>query len=67
MIFLGESSDDDERGADWVVYHTGMSTGDAGSIKKLRLADLERHPEARWRPVANNRNFLGFYRLRILQ
>jgi len=67
MIFLGESSDDGERGADWVVYHTGTSTGDAGTIKKLRLADLDRHPEARWRPVVNNRNFLGFYRLRILQ
>jgi uncharacterized protein YfaT (DUF1175 family) len=27
---------------------------------------LDHHPDARWRPVEINRNFLGFYRLNIL-
>ncbi len=64
MIFLGHSQDKEN---DWVVYHTGASTEDKGSVRKLRLATLDQHPDARWRPVASNRNFLGFYRLKILQ
>ena len=73
MIYLGEThqvenEDSGEAGAgDWVVYHTGASTRDAGTVKKVRLAVLDQHPDRRWRPVADNRNFLGFYRLKILQ
>ena len=67
MIYLGEARVGSEGAADWVVYHTGASPTDAGEVRKARLADLERHPDRRWRPQANNRNFLGFYRLRILQ
>ena len=67
MIFLGRARVDNEGAADWVVYHTGSSPHDAGEVRKVRLAVLERHPDPRWRPVMGNRNFLGFYRLKILQ
>ena len=66
MVFLGRASFDDEGAADWVVYHTGSSPGDAGEVRKVRLSVLARHPDQRWRPVESNRNFLGFYRLKIL-
>lgn len=66
MIFLGKAHLADESAADWVVYHTGASPDDAGTIKKVRLSVLDQHPDPRWRPVENNKNFLGFYRLKIL-
>jgi uncharacterized protein YfaT (DUF1175 family) len=67
MIFLGEAREASEGAADWVVYHTGVSADDRGTIKKVRLAVLDEHPDRRWRPVETNRNFLGFYRLKILR
>ncbi|MFL6227482.1 MAG: DUF1175 family protein [Pyrinomonadaceae bacterium] len=67
MLFLGAARVDTEGANDWVVYHTGSSAADKGTVKKVRLAVLDHHPDARWRPVASNRNFLGFYRLKILQ
>ena len=66
MIFLGEAQTASEDAHDWVVYHTGASARDAGTVKKVRLAVLDSHPDQRWRPVESNRNFLGFYRLKIL-
>ncbi|HEY0077904.1 MAG TPA: DUF1175 family protein [Pyrinomonadaceae bacterium] len=67
MIFLGEARLDSEEASDWVVYHTGASATDAGTIKKVRLNVLAEHPDRRWRPLVANRNFLGVYRLKILQ
>lgn len=67
MIFLGAAKQADEGAKDWVVYHTGTSPDDAGTIKKVRLSVLVQHPDPRWRPVENNKNFLGFFRLKILQ
>jgi len=67
MIFLGPARSESEGASDWVVYHTGTSPTDKGEVRKLRLAVLDHHPDRRWRPVAHNRNFLGFYRLKILQ
>jgi hypothetical protein len=67
MVFLGRARADSEGAADWVVYHTGASPGDAGEVRKARLSVLARHPDPRWRPVEGNRNFLGFYRLKILE
>jgi uncharacterized protein YfaT (DUF1175 family) len=67
MIFIGDARLDGEGAGDWVVYHTGSSPNDKGEVKKLRLAVLDHHPDRRWRPVANNPNFLGFYRLKILE
>jgi uncharacterized protein YfaT (DUF1175 family) len=66
MIFLGEAREAGEGANDWVVYHTGASPVDKGTVKKVRLAVLDHHPDPRWRPIENNRNFLGFYRLKIL-
>ena len=66
MIFLGEPRVASEGTHDWVVYHTGTSPGDAGTVKKVRLATLDQHPDKRWRPLSTNPNFLGFFRLKIL-
>lgn len=67
MIFLGRPRTDSAGAADWVVYHTGASPQDKGTVKRMRLSTLARHPDRRWRPVEGNRNFLGFYRLKILE
>ena len=70
MIFLGSPrlNVNSANGAkDWVVYHTGSSPTDQGTVKKVELSVLDHHPDPRWRPVESNRNFLGFYRLKILQ
>lgn len=66
MIFIGEARLASEGAADWVVYHTGSSPADDGTIKKVRIVVLDHHPDKRWRPVESNPNFLGFYRLKIL-
>ena len=66
MIFLGEPRFASENARDWVVYHTGASPQDAGAVRKVRLSVLDQHPNKRWRPLPGNPNFLGFYRLKIL-
>ena len=67
MIFLGPAHIAPNGAQDWVVYHTGSSPVDKGTVKKVELSVLDRHPDPRWRPVERNKNFLGFYRLKILQ
>ena len=67
MIYLGRARVAAEGADDWVVYHTGSTPADSGEVRKVRLSVLARHPDARWRPVNSNRNFLGFYRLKILE
>jgi len=67
MIFLGPARVAPNGANDWVVYHTGSSPNDKGAVKKVELSVLDHHPDPRWRPVASNKNFLGFYRLKILQ
>src|SRR5207245_2170455 len=67
MIFLGAPRVAPNGKQDWVVYHTGSSPTDKGTVKKVELSMLEHHPDPRWRPVESNKNFLGFYRLKILQ
>ena len=66
MMFVGEPLRDGEGAPDWVVYHTGSSPTDEGTLKKVRLAVLDHHPDKRWRPIESNPNFLGFYRLKML-
>lgn len=66
MVFLGDAKLGDTPGSDWVVYHTGSSATDTGTVKKVQLSVLDHHPNPRWRPVESNSNFLGFYRLKIL-
>jgi uncharacterized protein len=63
MIFCGEMG---------VVYHTGpirMSSGKQGKgeMRRLLVSDLLHHPDARWRPLPENTNFLGVYRWNILR
>ena len=67
MIFLGPARVAANGASDWVVYHTGSSPIDKGTVKKVELSVLDHHPDPRWRPVESNKNFLGFYRLKILQ
>ena len=67
MVFLGPARIAPNGAQDWVVYHTGSSPVDKGTVKKVELSVLDQHPDPRWRPLERNRNFLGFYRLKILQ
>jgi uncharacterized protein YfaT (DUF1175 family) len=73
MIFLGRSQfEPGENEADYVIYHTGPDTGhrlpaDSGEIRRPRLAELLRFPDARWRPLPQNPAFLGVYRWNILR
>jgi uncharacterized protein YfaT (DUF1175 family) len=66
MVMLGSPRIAPNGGQDWVVYHTGSSPIDQGTVKKVQLSVLDHHPDPRWRPVESNKNFLGFYRLKIL-
>lgn len=65
MVFVGTSLFD-AAARDWVVYHTGPSGSETGEVRKLRLADLVRHPAPRWRPVPGNDRFIGLFRLALL-
>jgi len=67
MIFLGPAHISSNGAQDWVIYHTGSSPIDKGTVKKVELSVLDGHPDPRWRPVERNKNFLGFYRLKVLQ
>ena len=67
MVLLGSPRIAPNGAQDWVVYHTGSSPTDEGTVKKVELSVLDHHPDPRWRPVESNRNFIGFYRLKILQ
>lgn len=60
MILTGQSRE-------WAVYHTGPTTSGAGEVRRVALADLLHHPDSRWRPIAQNSNFLGVYRWNILR
>jgi uncharacterized protein len=65
MIFVGASPF--EPGAvDWIVYHTGPDGTTPGEIRKVRAADLVRHPAPRWRPIPSNPAFVGVFRLACL-
>jgi uncharacterized protein YfaT (DUF1175 family) len=65
MVFVGPSPFD-ASATDFVVYHTGPADdGGPGEMRKARLADLERHPATRWRPVVLNRRFVGIFRLTL--
>jgi uncharacterized protein len=65
MVFVGPSVFD-RAADDWVVYHTGADAQGPGEVRKVRLADLLRHPVPRWRPLAPNPRFEGLFRLAIL-
>jgi hypothetical protein len=75
MVFVGPSAFEPE-GRDWLVYHTGPAvpapagnavdaTRAAGELRKVRLADLLRHPSPAWRPAPANPRFVGVFRLAL--
>jgi hypothetical protein len=63
MIIIKDTGSD----AESVVYHTGPVGRERGEVRRMTMADLLNHPDARWRPVAGNPNFLGVYRWNILR
>lgn len=67
MIVVGRSVFEPD-GDDWIVYHTGPSQTppSPGEVRKVRLADLMRHPSDRWRPLDTNSHFVGVFRLDML-
>ena len=68
MVFLGRSPlQPSDPADDWVVYHTGPIAHGPGEMRRLRIADLMRHPSPQWRPLPGNSNFLGVYRWNILK
>ena len=52
--------------ADAVIYHTGPIGRQKGEIRRVAMDDLLHHPDARWRPIPGNTNFLGVYRWNLL-
>lgn len=53
--------------AEWVIYDTGPIGKGPGEIRRVTITDLLHHPDARWRPLPENTNFLGVYRWNILR
>lgn len=64
MVVVGHSRFD-AAASDFVVYHTGPDDQGPGEVRKVRLADLRRHPAPRWRPMPTNSAFVGVFRLHI--
>jgi uncharacterized protein YfaT (DUF1175 family) len=70
MIYLGESQlrRDGQR---YFLYHTGPDgsglSSNPGQIKRLSVEELTHFPQAEWRPLASNSNFLGVSRWNILR
>ena len=62
MIVVGPSRLDPSSD-DFIVYHTGPDDRGPGEIRKVRMADLLKHPAPRWRPMSSNRAFIGVFRL----
>jgi uncharacterized protein YfaT (DUF1175 family) len=60
MILTGERGE-------WVVYHTGPIGKSKGEMRRVLVEDLLHHPDARWRPLPENSNFLGIFRWKILR
>lgn len=50
-----------------VVYDTGPDHGTPGELRRVAIRELLEHPQAEWRPVTGNSNFLGVYRWNILR
>ncbi len=66
MIYL-ERSQIDGTDEPLVVYHTGPIGDGAGEVRRPSLRELLSYPDARWRPLPQNRSFIGVYRWNILR
>lgn len=49
-----------------VGYHTGMASGSDDGLRRLPIHELMRWKDTRWRPLGDNPNFIGFFRLFFL-
>jgi hypothetical protein len=67
MIFVGKPFLNSIGQDDWVVYHTGPMKDGPGMMMRNRLAVLENNADLWLRPVPSNKNFLGFFRWKILK
>jgi hypothetical protein len=50
----------------YIAYHTGRSDAADNGLRALRIEQLAAWSDTRWRPVADNPNFAGLYRLDFL-
>ena len=66
MIFVGPSQIRPD-GRRYVVYHTGPQGADPGDIRRLSVEDIVKFPQAEWRPLASNPEFLGVARWNLIQ
>ena len=67
MIFIGNDIITEKNVGDLVIYHTGSNEGKDGIIKKIRLSDLDKHPNKRWHTNVSNPYFLGFFRWEVVE
>jgi uncharacterized protein YfaT (DUF1175 family) len=65
MVYLRRSAFETDR-QPRLVYHTGPLHGRVGEVRRPTLDELRAHPDARWRPLVGNPNFLGLFRWNIL-
>jgi uncharacterized protein YfaT (DUF1175 family) len=66
MIYLGPSQIRPD-GRRYVLYHTGPSGANPGEIRRLTVEEISQFPQAEWRPLASNPDFLGVSRWNILR
>lgn len=63
MAFVRPDAD----GQPVLLYHTGPEgLGQPGELRRVRLEDLEHHPDPAFRPHPENPAFLGVYRWKVL-
>jgi uncharacterized protein YfaT (DUF1175 family) len=67
MIFLKDVPSDPSGKQDWLAYYAGGGRSGSAEVKEARLSLLDQDSDLNLRPVESNRNFLGFYRLKILK
>lgn len=56
----------DVDGGPMLVYDTGPEGTQAGEVRRVRLDDLQHHPDPDFRPLQQNPAFLGVYRWKVL-
>jgi uncharacterized protein len=66
MVYL-ERSALDGTAEPLAVYHTGSTDSGPGEVRRPTLQQLFQFTDARWRPLPENRAFLGVYRWNILR
>jgi uncharacterized protein len=56
MVWMGQ----------YIAYHTGTVTPHDNGLRAVTVQQLIQWKDSRWRPIGNNPNFIGFYRLGFL-